>query len=88
MEVVEKKMMMLLPPKPDVCQECAVNHEPDQPHNAQSLYYQTKFKMAHNRGATWVDAMKHCPKEVKKAWMAQLKKLGIDVKGGQVNPKR
>lgn len=29
----------LLPPRPDVCQECAVDHAADQPHNAQSLFY-------------------------------------------------
>jgi len=88
MEVVEKKNMMLLSPSPEKCQECAVVHEPDQPHNAQSLYYQTKFYMAHKRSATWMDAMKHCSKKVKKEWIQQLEKMKVDVKGGKINPSR
>ncbi|MDR3561230.1 MAG: hypothetical protein P4N59_07320 [Negativicutes bacterium] len=69
----------LLPPKPDVCQECATDHPPEYPHNAQSLYYQTKFYMQHNRAATWADAMEHCSKEMKMVWTEELKKLGFEV---------
>ena len=35
--------VMILPPKPGVCRECAVDHRPDQPHNRDSLYYQMKY---------------------------------------------
>lgn len=71
--------MMLLPPKPGVCQECATDHDPEMPHNKQSLYYQTKFQMEHGRAATWEDAMAHCSDEVKEAWKKELLKLGVDI---------
>jgi len=78
--------MTLLPPRPDHCQECATKHEPDLPHNAQSLYYGTKFQMEHKRSPTWTDAMAHCTPEMKKIWVEELRAAGVDVKGGKVNP--
>ncbi|HML33810.1 hypothetical protein [Sporomusa sphaeroides] len=71
--------MTLLPPPPDVCQECARDHAPGLPHDKQSLYYQTKFQMEHGRGATWADAMAHCSDEVKAIWTEELQKLGVEV---------
>lgn len=71
--------MMLLPPKPDVCQECAVKHDPRLPHNQQSLYYQMKSKMEHGRDATWNDAMAHCTDDVKERWIEGLKIHGVEV---------
>jgi hypothetical protein len=72
-KIVEfKGKMMLLPPDKDVCQICAVKHDPTLPHNAQSLYYQTKFQMENGRAATWEDAMAHCTEEVKKVWREAL----------------
>lgn len=71
--------MMLLPPRLDVCQECAVNHDPRLPHNQQSLYYQMKFKMEHGRDATWNDAMAHCTDDVKERWIEGLKIYGVEV---------
>lgn len=67
----------LLPCKKDVCQECAVKHEPDQPHNAQSMYYQYKFYGEKGRWPTWADAIAHCSDEVKKLWITALKKEGV-----------
>lgn len=71
--------LMLLPPRPDVCQECARYHDPKLPHDKQSLYYQMKFQLEHGRGATWADAMAHCSDEIKALWTAELKKLGVEV---------
>jgi hypothetical protein len=71
--------MMLLPPRADVCQECAVDHDPRLPHNQQSLYYQMKFKMEHGRDATWNDAMAHCTDDVKERWIEGLKIHGVEV---------
>lgn len=71
--------MKLLPPKPDVCQMCAVKHEPDQPHNQQSLYYQYAFYADNGRWPTWKDAMAHCSDEVKQKWIAGLKTHGVTV---------
>ena len=44
------------------CPECAVKHDPEQPHNRDSLAYQYKFYDQHGRWPTWSDAMAHCPK--------------------------
>lgn len=78
MKVIEKQFM-LFPPRPDLCQECAVKHEPEFPHNPDSLYYQTKFNMAHKRAATWHDAMAHCDRKMKAAWKKVLAEKGIRV---------
>ncbi|MHB1651419.1 MAG: hypothetical protein ACYCVD_02945 [Desulfitobacteriaceae bacterium] len=69
----------LLPCAPDVCQECAIKHEPDVPHDQQSLYYQYKFYQQHGRWATWEDAMAHCTPEMQRAWKKELKSIGIKV---------
>lgn len=80
MSVIHKSFT-LLPPRPDVCQECAVDHLPAEPHNAQSIYYQTKFHIEHGRQPTWADAMAHCDEDVQAAWRAELAKLGVFMLG-------
>ena len=62
----------VLPPAPDKCQICAVKHEPEIPHNAQSLYYQMTFNGMVGRAPTWADAMAHCSEEMKAAWKREL----------------
>jgi hypothetical protein len=64
--------MTMLPPRPGVCQECAVDHKHDEPHNQQSLYYQMHFHARHGRWPTWTDAMAHCPDDVKAHWRRTL----------------
>lgn len=71
--------LTILPPGKGLCPECAVKHDPTQPHDAQSLYYCFKFNLEKSRSPTWADAMSHCSKEVKIAWIEQLTKLGIDI---------
>ena len=73
------KQFRLVPPAPELCPECAIAHKPDQPHNPQSWYYQTKFYQQHGRKATWADAMAHCPEEVKAEWTKRLTGIGIDI---------
>ncbi len=73
--------MFLLPPRSDLCQECATKHEPEMPHNQQSLYYQMAFKIKHGRSPTWADAMAHCSDEMKAVWTEELRKLGVEVAG-------
>jgi hypothetical protein len=80
--------MWVLPPAPDKCQICATTHEPELPHNAQSIYYQMTFNMAHGRAPTWIDAMEHCTAEMRDYWSAELILMGVDVYGGAVNPAR
>lgn len=71
-------MMMMLPAAPGTCPECATKHDPEQPHNQQSLFYQMIFQNTNGRGATWEDAMSHCDEEVKSLWRSELIKRGID----------
>jgi len=67
----------LLPCAPNVCQECAVDHEPEMPHNQQNLYYLYKFYQRNGRWPTWEDALAHCPTEVQDAWKQALRKREI-----------
>lgn len=78
--------MTLLPPSPDKCQECASDHDPDEPHNAQSLYYQMAFQMKHGRTPNWIDATAHCTPEIQSLWREELMKRGVDFDGGAINP--
>ena len=61
------------------CPMCAVKHEPDQPHNLQSLAYQYKFYDQNGRWPTWKDAMAHCSDEIQELWKAELEKRGVKV---------
>jgi hypothetical protein len=69
----------MLPPPKDKCQICACEHPPEEPHDAQSFFYQFHFSAQWNRPITWADAMAHCPKEVKERWTQRLTGLGIDI---------
>lgn len=75
----EFKSFMMLRPSPDLCQTCAWKHEPEMPHNRDTLYYQTKFKLNKNRWPTWVDAMAHCEPEMKKQWKKLLIEKGVKI---------
>ena len=69
----------LLPPPPTHCQACATQHEPGEPHNQQSFYYQFVFYNQNGRSPTWADAMAHCTDDVKELWTAELEKFGVVV---------
>jgi hypothetical protein len=84
--VCETKSFMLLPAPKGTCPECAHAHAPDQPHNAQTMFYQVKFKLEQGRDPTWPDAMAHCAAEVQATWRAALIDMGVDVDGGKINP--
>jgi hypothetical protein len=73
---VRPQTMMLLRPAPHLCQECAVDHRPEDPHNAQSLFYEMKFHMQRKRYPTWADAVAHCAPEVRAAWEGELRRVG------------
>jgi hypothetical protein len=70
---------MLMPPAQHVCQECAVDHDPRDPHNQQSLFYQYHFYGKHGRWPTWADAIAHCEPEMQEAWRGALAEKGVDV---------
>lgn len=84
----ETGTMHMLPAKEGTCETCATAHDPDQPHNAQSIFYQMRFQLEHGRGPTWIDAMEHCTEAVRAVWTAELVKLSVDVEGGEINPPR
>jgi hypothetical protein len=73
------KNFALLPPGPDVCQICAVDHPPELPHNRESLFYQCKFFLDYKRWPTWSDAMAHCSDDIKRQWTEALLKRGVTV---------
>jgi hypothetical protein len=68
--------MMLLPAKEGTCPICATAHEPEMPHNGQSLYYQYRFYGNRGRWPTWADAVAHCSPEMRAAWKQQLMDRG------------
>lgn len=70
-------MQMLGKTHPGTCQECAVAHEPEMPHNKDSLTYQYKFYDKHGRWPTWKDAMDHCSQEMKELWIQALTERGV-----------
>lgn len=69
--------LYLLPAKPGTCVQCATEHDPAQPHNQQSIYYQYHFFAEHQRWPTWDDAVAHCNPVVKALWATELAKNGI-----------
>ncbi len=71
----------ILPAPGGTCPECATVHEPELPHNAQSIYYQYTFYGREGRWPTWVDAMAHCPEQVKVFWTKELAARGIPLNG-------
>ena len=71
---------LLLPAAPGTCQECATSHDPNQPHNQQSMFYQYHFLSKNGRWPTWDDAMTHCDDAMKKAWTDELLKRGVKVR--------
>ena len=74
MKVIEKgiKDCTILPAAPGTCPVCATSHNPDYPHNLQSLYYQMSFMQVNDRWPTLVDSMQHCTDEIKQKWCQSL----------------
>lgn len=72
----------LMPPAADVCQQCAVDHEPDEPHDQQSLFYQFWFYRQRGQWPSWADAMAHCSPEVQEFWVEQLTSRGVFMGAG------
>lgn len=66
------------------CTECGREHLVDQPHDAQSLTYQYRFRNAEARAGreerwpTWADAMAHCPPNVQQEWTNALAERGVE----------
>jgi hypothetical protein len=73
--LLEATAMMLLPPPPDACPICAVKHDAQQPHNAQSLYYLYRFYGIRGRWPTWADAVAHCDDRTRTLWQDKLQSI-------------
>lgn len=76
-ETETKSSMLMLPAKEGTCEQCATAHEPEAPHNQQSLFYQMRFFNEHGRWPNWGDALKHCDKKLRLKWTKSLKEHGI-----------
>lgn len=76
---------MLVPPPPGVCQQCARDHDPAEPHDQQSLHFKYWFRLREakagreERWPSWADAMAHCEPEVQQRWREALEQRGVDV---------
>jgi len=66
----------LLPPPDGCCRICARAHAPEMPHDAQSVFYQMRFKMRYKREGTWLDAISHCAEYVQFPWKRALQRGG------------
>ncbi len=66
MKINQKTDFSVLPVQQGCCPICAIEHDPDYPHDATTFYYRFLFKNQYNREATWNDVMLHCPEEIKK----------------------
>lgn len=80
---VEGGGFRMLPGPPGTCEWCCVEHDPDQPHNQQSLPYRIRFHAINGRWPTWTDAMAHCTAETRAFWRTHLVEVmrasGVDV---------
>jgi hypothetical protein len=83
MGVLKEKhgMTLLGNTPPGTCPMCATKHDPELPHNQQSLTWQYKFYDQNGRWPTWKDAMDHCPDDIKTQWIEALKEHGVEVDG-------
>lgn len=76
MNIVETARIKLLPPAEGHCRICAAQHDPTQAHNAQSLFFQTRFRLRYGRDGTWADAIAHCPEHIQRYWIGALRHIG------------
>lgn len=67
----------LLPPKAGHCLMCAADHEPHLAHDAQSMFYQVRFKDKYGRFPTWADAVAHLPQKNQKQWLIETRKVYV-----------
>jgi hypothetical protein len=75
--------LLMLPGPPGTCEWCHVKHDPEHPHNQQSLPYRMKFHTINGRCPTWSDAMAHCSTDLQKLWRKKIREVmtenGIDI---------
>ncbi len=78
MHEVQGGKMMLLPPPEGHCRICAVQHQPGEAHDAQSVFYGVRFKMRYGREGTWADAVAHLTPAKRDFWKRALQRMGAE----------
>lgn len=68
----------LMPAKAGTCEVCATAHDPELPHNRESLFYQYRFWAEHQRWPNWADALEHCSIDTRAKWFEAMRIAGID----------
>lgn len=66
----------LLPAADGKCPDCATAHDPQLPHNQQSMFWQYRFYGVHDRWPTWADAIAHCEDHIAEKWINALPEFG------------
>lgn len=69
----------LMPAPPGVCSQCAKDHEPELPHDWQTLHWQYAFYAEYGRWPVIDDAFTHCTSEVHEAWRVLLLDHGVQI---------
>lgn len=72
--VVSTAKPMMMPSKAGTCIQCATDHPDNYPHNFQSITYQMRFRLKHDRDATHADTIAHLEEPLRSAWKEQLQK--------------
>ena len=80
-EKTEVAHMTLLPcdTSKGQCAYCAAVHLPNEPHNAQSLYYQYRIYGERGIWPNWGNAMEHCDGATRQRWKAELVSRGVTI---------
>lgn len=73
--MTEARSLTLLPPSLGLCQSCACDHLPEEPHNWQSLFWAFWFQQQHGRSPIFEEAFEHCSAETCDRWAAKLDSL-------------
>ncbi len=60
------------------CKVCGVRHNPSKPHALYSKRYRKLFYERYGRHPSWMDALKHCPVDIKEGFIHALKLIGED----------
>ncbi len=66
----------MLPAAEGKCPDCATDHDPQLPHNQQSLFWNYRFLGLYGRWPTWADALAHCDDETAKMWIGAMPEHG------------
>ena len=78
----DKDEIRVIAPGRRKCPQCADRHGPHEPHNKNSLYYRAQFYQKHGRFPTWEDAMEGLSQMMTAYWRGEMRKKGVDAKGG------